>query len=178
MDLNSVSKFTKEKSLFSDIVFYVAISLLISSVLCYLIFSIKISSQKEKVKSLEDSMLTIGTAEQKEKEAVIFKYQKKIVDYTKFLNNHKASSNVFAFLESLTLPEVWFSRINLSERENKIILTGESGNMDILSRQISAFEKNEFVKKISILNSSVWDSGKIKFSTTIDLDPILFISNY
>ena len=85
---------------------------------------------------------------------------------------------VFAFLESQTLPEVWFSRINLSERENKIILTGESGNMDILSRQISTFEKNEFVKKISILNSSVWDSGKIKFSITVDLDPILFVSNY
>ena len=178
MDLNSISKFTKEKSLFSDIVFYVAISLLVSSILCYFIFVIKISSQKERVKVLEDSMLQIGTAEQKEKEAIIFKYQKKIADYTKFLNNHKSTSNVFAFLESQTLPEVWFSRINLSERENKIILTGESGNMDILSRQISTFEKNEFVKKISILNSSVWDSGKIKFSITVDLDPILFVSNY
>lgn len=177
MDINSITKFTKEKSLFSDIVLYVAISLLVSSILCYIIFSIKISSQKEKVKSLEEAMFSIGTAEQKEKEAIIFKYQKKIVDYTKFLNNHKASSNVFTFLESNTLPEVWFSRINLSERENKIILTGESGNMDILSRQISTFEKNEFVKKISILNSSVWDSGKIKFSITIDLDSILFAFN-
>jgi len=100
MDLNSISKFTKEKSLFSDIVFYVAISLLVSSILCYFIFLIKISSQKERVKVLEDSMLQIGTAEQKEKEAIIFKYQKKIADYTKFLNNHKSTSNVFAFLES------------------------------------------------------------------------------
>jgi len=178
MDLKSIAKFTKERSLFSDIVLYVSISLLVSCILCYIIFSIKIYSQKEKVKSLDGEMFTIGTAEQKEKEATIFKYQNKIVDYTKFLNNHKASSNVFTFLEGQTFPEVWFSRINLSERENKIILTGEAGNMDILSRQISVFEKNDFVKKISILNSSVWDSGKIKFSITIDLDPILFTSNY
>lgn len=175
MDFSSILKFTKEKTFVTDVIFYIAISFLISSILCYLIFLVKISSQKYTIKTLEESMLTIGTEEQKEKEAQIFKYQKKINDYAKFLKDHKSALNVFSFLEEQTMPEVWFSRISLSEKEYSVILTGEANNMDVLSKQVMNFEKSEFVKRITILNSSVADSGKIKFSLTLSLKENLFV---
>ena len=98
MDINSIFKFTKEKNFVTDIIFYIAVSFLISCVLCYCIFFFKISSQKQKVISLQESMLTIGTADQKAKEIKIFKYQKKINDYAKFLKEHKSFLNVFTFI--------------------------------------------------------------------------------
>lgn len=178
MDMSLITKFTKEKTFLADIILYITVSLLISSILCYVIFLVKISSQKYALKNLEESMLAIGTDEQKEKEVKIFQYQKKINDYAKFLQNHKSALNVFTFLEQQTMPEVWFSRINLSEKENSVILTGEANNMDVLSRQILNFEKDKFVKRIVIMNSSVSDSGKIKFNLTLSLNENLFIPKF
>ncbi len=178
MDFESIIKSGKDKKLLLDIVLYISISILVSAILLYFIFLVKISSQKNEITKFDKLFLEVGTIEQKEKEAKIFVYQKKINDYAKLLAEHKSSLNVFNFLESQTMPEVWFSRISLSEEDTSIVLSGEAGNMDVLSRQISNFEKNNYVSNIAVLSSSISDSGRIKFNLTLNLKDELFVPNF
>lgn len=175
MDFEEIKQAIAKKGLFSDIVFYVSISLLISAVLCYFIFSAKVVSQKQAIIQIDSSMATIGTESQKQKEAAIFNYQKKINDFATLLADRKSPANVFALLEQQTMPKVWFNRFGLSEKENSIVLSGEAENMEILSQQVFAFESNEFVKKVDVLNSSLGNAGKVMFNLSITLNPKLFI---
>lgn len=176
MDINSIKQFTTKKSIFTESLFYISLSLIVASFLCYFIFSFRISSQKNFIEELDFEMSQIGSLEQKQREEKVFSYQKKIDDYSQIINNHKISSSVFGFIEKQTIQSVWFSKISLSEKENSINLSGEAENIEVLSRQIFIFENSEFVKKISILNSSLDDSGIVSFNLNLNLDPKIFDS--
>jgi len=156
------------------VIFYFAASLLVATVLCYLIFILKIYLQEQAIKNLDVETLNVGTDAQKDEEKIVFGYQKKVNDYGMLLQNHKFASNVFSFLEKDTLPNVWFYRFSMPMSQNQIDLAGEAETMDALSRQTSAFEKNEFVKKVSILNSDTGVLGKISFNLSLQLDPKIF----
>lgn len=174
MDLEDLKQAISKKGLFSDIVFYISISCLISAVLCYFIFSAKIGSQKNEIMQIDSSMATIGTQAQKDREADIFNYQKKINDFSLLLKNRKSSLNILSFLEKQTLSNVWFNRFSLSEKDKSIALSGEAENMEVLSRQVMLLESNEYVKKIDVLSSNLGNLSRISFNLNIILDPKLF----
>ncbi|KKQ21721.1 MAG: hypothetical protein A3G45_01955 [Candidatus Staskawiczbacteria bacterium RIFCSPLOWO2_12_FULL_37_15] len=174
MDFSIFYQLRTKKIWWVDVVFYFVISLLISAIFCYLIFISKIYLQEKEIKKLDAAIETVGTDVQKDHEKTVFNYQKKINDYALLIDNHEFASNVFGFLEKDTLPNVWFSRFSLPTKQNKVDLTGEAESMDALSRQTAAFEKNEFVKKVNLLGSSVGDSGKVNFSLSLLLDSKIF----
>ncbi len=174
MDFSIFYQLRTKKIWWVDVVFYFVISLLISTVFCYLIFTLKIYLQKKEVKNLDAAIETVGTDIQKDHEKIVFNYQKKINDYGFLVTDHKFISNVFSFLEKDTLPNVWFSKFSATAKQNQINLSGEADNMDALSRQVAAFEKNEFVKKVSLLGSNIGDLGKVNFNLSLLLDQKIF----
>lgn len=175
MDLSSINLSSDKKELLKDVIFYISLSLLISAVLCYFIFSAKISSQKRAISQIDASMSTIGTDLQKQKEAAIFSYRKKIDDFANLMANHKSALNILNFLEQQTMPRVWFNRFNLSEKDKSIILSGEAESVEVLSHQVMVLESNQYVKKIDVLSSSIGDSGRVTFNLNAVLDPKIFI---
>ena len=174
MDFSIFYQLRTKKIWWVDVVFYFVISLLISTVLCYLIFIFKIYLQQQELKNLDQAILTVGTDIQKDQEKTVFNYQKKINDYAQLLAKHKFASNVFGFLEKDTLLNVWFSRFSLPTLQNQVDLSGEAESLDALSRQTSAFEKNEFVKRVNLLGSSAGDLGKVNFNLSLFLDPKIY----
>lgn len=174
MDFSIFYQLRTKKIWWVDVVFYFVISLLISTVLCYLIFVFKIYLQKKEVKNLDAATETVGTDIQKDHEKIVFNYQKKINDYGFLVTDHKFISNIFSFLEKDTLPNVWFSKFSATAKQNKVDLSGEADNMDALSRQVATFEKNEFVKKVSLLGSNIGDLGKVNFNLGLLLDQKIF----
>lgn len=160
-----------------NIFLYVVLGTAASCIICYIVFLGSIFAEQQIIDKIQVSMASVGTLQQKDKEAKIFQWQKKISDYSGLLKNHKSSLNVFNLLESNTLPKVWFSRISLSEKDNNIVLSGETDSLDILGRQVSVFEQNEFIKNVSVFNSSIADSGKIKFNLTLNIKEELFAIN-
>lgn len=165
------NKLRENKLWWVDVVFYFIISSLIAIIICYFIFVAKIYSQKISIKNFEESLATVGTDEQKEMEKQIFEKQKKINDYIPLLEDHRISSNIFAFLEQNTLPTIWFSRFSMGGKDANVTLSGEAESVEVFSRQISIFEENEYLTKISVLGSTIGEQNRINFNLVISLDP-------
>jgi hypothetical protein len=174
MSSESISETENKKALWQDIVLYSALSLLLSSLFCYFIFSVKVYLQKKNIAELDVAISTVGSPKQKEEEKLVFSYKDKIFDFSKLIKEHKISSKIFEFLELEVLDSVWFNRFDMSVKDNKVSLEGETDNMEALSRQIDAFEKSENVKKVDILSSNIGESGKIIFRIALSLNPGLF----
>ncbi len=155
-------------------VFYFTVSLLVSTVFCYLLFALKVYLQHKEISRLDQAIGTVGTDYQKEQEKTVLNYQKKINDYAILIANHKFSSNIFSFFEKDTLPNIWFSKFSTSTKQGQIDVSGQAESMDALSRQTAVFEQNEFVKKVSLLGSSIGDMGKINFNLSLVLDPKIY----
>ncbi|MEK7541131.1 MAG: hypothetical protein AAB529_02775 [Patescibacteria group bacterium] len=168
------SKLRENKLWWVDVVFYFIISSLIATILCYLIFAVKINSQKAGIKNFEISLATVGTDKQKEMEKQIFEEQKKINDYIPLIKDHRVSSNILAFLEQTALPAVWFSRFNMGGNDADIILSGEAESVEIFSRQVSVFEESEYLTKITVLGSTIGEQNRINFNLVLSLDPKIF----
>lgn len=174
MDFSEIFQIKTKKFWWMDVVFYFVISLLISTIFCYFIFLIKNSWQREEIVKQEEALQTVGTELQKEYEADVIKYQRKINDFSNLLENHKFASNVFSFMRAQTMPNVWFKRFDLDERNNTVQLSGESDNMDALSRQVATFEKNKYVKSIESFNSLLGNSARVDFNINLALKEDIF----
>jgi len=175
VDFNLLNKIKNKDSSWIDFLFYSVCALLAAVVLCYFIFSFKIYLQNQKINEIQNRIAAFGTDEQRKAEKEVLDYKKKIDDFTKIVNNRKISSNIFSFIEANTLSNVWFSNFDMQESDNKIKLSGESENMETFSRQVQVFEKSgDYVKDVSISDSEVQTTGKIKFVLDISLDPKIF----
>lgn len=175
MNFNLLNKLKDKDSSWIDFLFYSAFVLMMSIGLCYLIFSFKVYLQSQKINEIQNRINAYGTDEQRKAEKEVLDYKKKIDDFTAIINNRKISSNIFSFIESNTLSDVWFSGFDMSESKNKIRLSGEAENMEIFSRQVQSFEKSEdYIKEVNILGSEADATGKIKFALDLSLTPKIF----
>ncbi len=154
--------------------FYFALSLLAAAVLCYFIFSAKVAIQKKDIKELDAALESVGTNQQKEFEKTVFDYQRKINDFTALLKNHQFVSTIFSFMERQTFFNIWFDKFTLNKRDGDVDMSGEADNMAALARQVSAFEKNEYIKKITVLSSKIGGSGMVDFNLNVLMDPKIF----
>jgi len=160
--------------LLKDVAFYFSLSLLIAAFLCYAVFIIKTNMQAKEIADLDAALETVGTMQQKEYEKEVLDYQNKINDFSTLFLNHEFASNVFAFVEKETLPKVWFGRFVLNQKDSTVQLSGEADDMDTFSRQVAEFEKNEYVKSITLLNSNLGESANVGFNISITLYPKIF----
>lgn len=174
MDFNAIFQLKEKKFWWMDVIFYFAMSLLVATVLCYFIFMLKNNWQRQDIKKEILALGKVGTEQQKQNEREVINYQKKIAAFAGLFNGHQFASNVFAFVETQTLPNVWFKQFNLDEKSGTVQLSGESDSMDALSRQISVFEKNKYVKDVGNLSSSLGQSAKVEFTVTLTLDQSIF----
>ena len=174
MDFLTLFQLRTKRFWWMDVIFYFVISLFLSVIFSYIIFLTKNNLQREEIKKQIDALQTVGTLQQKQRESEVFNYQKKINDFNKILNNHQFTSSAFAFLESQTLPNVWFKQFNLDPKNNGLQLAGETEDIDSFSRQIAVFEKNKYVKNIGNINSALGALGRMEFNLNLVLDPSIF----
>lgn len=174
MDFSVIFQLRTKRFWWLDVIFYFAISLLIATVFCYLIFIIKNGSQRREIKEQEVKLESVGTSEQKDQEKEVMSYQKKIIDFNKLFKSHEFASNIFVFMEKETLPNIWFKQFNMSEKNNQLQLSGEADNMESFSRQVAAFEKNEYVKSTDLLNSSLGEAARVQFNLNLSLNTKIF----
>ncbi|MDP2741116.1 MAG: hypothetical protein Q8O66_00290 [bacterium] len=160
-----------------DVLLYFSISLLVVTVLCYFIFNVKNSSQKESIKELNTALESVGTSQQKGFEREVTDYQKKVDDFMALLKNRKFVSTVFGFMEQQTFFNIWFDKFAMNRKDAEVSLSGKAENMAAFSRQVSIFEKNEYIKKITVLNSRLGNSGTVEFNLNITMDQKIFDSS-
>src|SRR3989339_49813 len=174
MDFSVIFQLRTKKFWWMDVISYFVISLLIAAVFCYIIFLIKNNFQRAEIKKETAALETVGTPQQKEYEKEVVSYENKIGDFTILFKNHEFASNVLAFMQIQTMPNIWFKQFSLDEKNNAVQLSGESENMDALSRQVAVFEKNKYIKSVGSLSSSLGDSARVSFNLNLALDQNIF----
>lgn len=163
------------KSLLQDVLFYFVGALLLGAILCYGIFVLKTYLLEEKISQFNSQIAAYGTMEQKASEKQVLDYKKKIDDFSSILATHKISSNIFTFLETITVANVWFSNFDMAQSTNEMRLAGEAETMEALSRQVELFEASKGrIASITVLSSQVAPNGKVKFILNLVLDPAIF----
>ena len=174
MDFSSILQFRFKKVWWADVILYFVISLLAAAVICYIIFLVKNSLQRQEIQAQISKLEEVGTDQQKGEENQVLMYQKKIADYAGLLKNHQFASNLFAFMEAKTMPDVWYNRFSLDRKNAVVNLSGESDNQEAFSRQLAIFEKDKYVKSLGSVNSKLEETGKIGFNFTVTFDPKIF----
>jgi len=171
MDFSVISQITNKRSWWVDVIFYFSVSLLIATVLCWLIFVTKISMQKKEISDVEASLETVGTQAQRDQEQEVLLFQSRIADFSDLFKNHEFASEVFVFMQEQTLPNIWFSRFDMRTKEASASLTGEAENMEAFSRQVASLERNKSVLSLNSLKSSLGETARVSFNLNIALDP-------
>lgn len=174
MPFNLFDKFKQKESMVIDYSFVISLALLIMVVFCYLLLSFKVYLQKMEIITIENNMANYTTEREKEYDRKYSDYKQKISDYNLILGAHRISSNIFTFIESKTLPKVWFSKFDMAGSSSEVRLEGEAESVGILSQQIQNFENSEYVKNVSVLDSRVSELGKSLFIINISFDPKIF----
>lgn len=102
------------------------------------------------------------------------------------LAQHKMPTAIFEFLEQSTLKTVRFSNFDLAINLPKdfgggaevvLNLSGNANSYASLALQSREFQKNENVKNIILSGLSLGETGDVKFSAKIIIDPSYLIYN-
>lgn len=174
MDFSIIFQLRSKRFWWMDVILYFVIAVLIATGFCYLLFMLQIGIQQQELKVATENLKNVGTQDQKDQEKSVIGYRKKINDFNNFFKNHSFGSHIFDFMQDQTLPYIWFKKFSLDQKNSAIQLSGEVDNMDNLSRQVANFEKNENVKKVALLSSTVGTTGKIDFNINLILDSKIF----
>lgn len=174
MDFSVIFQLRTKKFWWMDVIFYFVISLLVAAMFCWVIFLTKNNFIRNDIKIEDASLQTVGTLSQKEHEKEVINYQGKISDFADLLKNHQFASNVFVFVQAQTMPNIWFKQFGLDQKNAAVQLSGEADNMDAFSRQVAAFEGNEYVKNIGTLNTSSGNSARTEFNIALALGQDIF----
>ena len=174
MNLGTIFQLRTKKFWWMDVIFYFVISLLLATLFCWIIFLVKDSMIKKEIEDVSSALLTVGTQNQQDQEKDVIDYRNKINDFADLLKNHEFASNALVFIKRQTMPNIWFKQFGLSEKNAEVQLSGETDDMDSLSRQVANFEKNKYVKNIGNLNSSLGASARVAFNINLSLDKNIF----
>jgi hypothetical protein len=177
MDFSVIFQLRTKKFWWMDVIFYFVISLLVATILCYIIFLTKNFFQRQDIQIEIEKLQTVGTYQQKEYEKTVINYRNKINDFSVIFKNHQFASNVFAFLQIQTMPNIWFKQFSLDQKNGAVQLSGEAEDLDGLSRQIKVFENEDnkkYVKNVGTLNSTLGQSARIEFNVNLALDQSIF----
>lgn len=158
-----------------DMVWYVALGLLLVAVFIYAELSLKIYLQTKQLATL-DSQLGAAASKQRQQELDVLAAKKSIDAFATLLQNHTVVSVAMDFVEKNTLPEVVFSSLNLSEPLREIRLSGQAASMDALSRQVQLFEQDKkAITKVNVVDSTANAKGVVSFTISLGADPKLFL---
>lgn len=176
MDFGIIRQLKIKKFWWLDTILYFVVTLLVATIFCFLIFTVKISVEKKNMAQLDAKIANTGTSQQKQLEEEVFEYQDKIDNFATLLNAHKIPTKIFDAIKGFMLPNVWFNNFAMDAKSSIIQVIGETDDMASLSRQIEIIEGLDFVKDISGLTFDMAESGKINFSFGIILYPKIFFA--
>lgn len=157
-----------------NIVFYLALALLIVAVLSYFILANLERKSLATYQDLEEKIAQVGTLEDKALEKEVFTDKKKISDFSILLQEHQKPSNFFQFLEEICHPQIWFSGLKLSPGVFQAVISGQAPNFQILGQQLFIFQTQDLIQSVELADLSIGEGGETEFIFSLFLDPQIF----
>lgn len=123
----------------------------------YFLFNIKKIDQQ-----IQEKTLTVAPLEKaiKEKEKELVPLSQKIKDFDKLLTERKNILNIFAFLERVCLPKVWFSEFEFDVEKREVVISGKTDNFATLDQQVSILKQEPLLGNFNISEVSISKEAK------------------
>jgi len=150
----------------------VCIILLIGLIASYFYFELRIKKISQEIEDKESAAVPLERGI-RDKEGELRPLKQKIEDFSGLLSEHKEPLNIFTFLESICLPNIWFSNFNFSS-EGDVSVSGKTDNFTTLEYQIFVLKQEPIVKDLNISGVSREEEGTINFSFLLTFNPRIF----
>jgi hypothetical protein len=117
-----------------------------------------------------------GLAEQvpAEKQEDFVKFYSQLINLTDLLDNHVFASKIFPVLETYTHPDVYYTSIDLSVPDKRMVIEGAAKDYQTLAAQLEGYK----TARKEIVNYAISEAnlieGKVVFKANLSLAPDLF----
>jgi len=160
--------------LWSNILFYFSIAILLASIFCYFILNNSLKSALETLQNLERSLNREKTPQELALEEEVLGYQKKINDFSFLISSHKNLLSFFSVLEDSSHPQVQFINISLVPGKLKVVFSGKADSFQTVGQQIYLFQGEPLIKNVDLTSLLLGEEGGAIFSMTLSLNPRIF----
>jgi len=154
---------------------YFSIFTLLGLVIGYFVLVYYQNKSEAYLQELESSLQSAKTPEFISLEKEILNSKKKIQDFTSLLEQHIFNSKVFEFLELKTHPKIYFYQADLDSQNSELRLSGQADSFLALGQQLSIFEAEPSIEKLSLSQVNVSKGGKVDFGLSLNFNSKIFI---
>ena len=174
MPIEIIPKPAKEPPFWLNILFYFSIALVLVSFSSLFILNHLEKKSVENLQNLEEVLAKEKTPKEIALEEEIFRYQKKIYDFSLLIDLHKSPLNFFSVLERISHPKIQFTNFSLDPKEFRAVLSGQTESFQTLGQQLLIFKKESLIKEVNLSKLSIGKEGGTEFTLSLFLDPGIF----
>jgi len=156
------------------ILFYVATVFLGLSLISFFVLTYLSARASVQTKLLAQDLARGKTSEEQSLEKDVLKRQRQILVFENLLGQQKFLLPVLNLLGRAVHPQVFFSKVNLTVAENKIWLSGQADNFQVLGEQMLLLRRESLAKELNLSDVSISKEGGVNFTLEIIFDPLIF----
>lgn len=132
------------------------------------------NSAKAEIANLQKELTREKTSEEQNLENEVLAAQKYLTAFTVFVAARQPFSPVISLIETRTHPQVFFTKLDYSAKDNRLTLAGKTDNFQVLGQQHIIFEKTPGIKTATLMQAGIGKTGFVEFSFDLILDPAVF----
>ena len=169
-----IPKKASEKSKGLNILFYLAIFLLIIALGSYFALNSFAQKANERLTSLRSSISEIMTPDKSSTEEKVLTAKAKIDAVSRLIEDHLRGSKAFTIIERTTHPKVWFEKFDFDAEQKTLKLSGQTENYEILGQQFMIMENEKTIQKVVLETITKDQEGKVNFNLNLSFNPNAF----
>lgn len=169
-----IPKPTKKMLPWENIALVSAVLVLTTAILAYAVLIYFNNKSENIIQGIEEEIVKVGAPQDKFAEANVFSRSADIKFFSSIFNESSKTSKIFDFLETVTHPEVWFSKLDFNLKENKASLSGSTENFQTLGQQLAILRNQKFIQTIDLSNIDLNKEGQVEFDFKILFNKDIF----
>ncbi|MFH1036848.1 MAG: hypothetical protein V1756_02195 [Patescibacteria group bacterium] len=173
MTIQIVPRPVEKEPIWLNVLFYLSIFLVVAAISVFFVINGLQNREEKNFQLLEGSLAQANSSPEAALEKEVLAIKRKIDDFSSLVGGYEYSSNVFGFLEGITLPKVFFSSFNLTADTHEIEVGGTTDSFQTVGQQLIVFKNEKLIKNVVLSNMGFSKEG-VAFSFNLILDPKIF----
>jgi hypothetical protein len=173
-NIDLIPKKPKEEPVWQEVLFYLSFAVLVFSLLIFLFLTRAMKVNKLEIEKIEQELTREKTQEEISLEKEVLSSEKKISTFSLLIDQQKRLSKVFDLFEKFVHPQVFFSKLSFTAKDNKVLLEGRADNFQALGQQSLLFKAEPLIRESNLEQASIGKDGGIDFNFGIILDNQFF----
>lgn len=164
-----------KRILLGNIPLFIAGALLAFLILSYAVLFKFEADVLSNVQTLEAAIDKVGTKNDREIEAKVRNYERKIKDLADLTGASLKLPQFFNNFEKLIHPSVWLSSFSLDAAGKQAVAEGHTASFQTLEQQLNFLRsKTDFIELLELSSISIGKDGGADFAVKLNLKPEIF----